>query len=128
MRPPIPLAPGWCALSMLFTDWDRSGRRDLRVTNDRHYYSDYSEGQEQLWRIASGEPPRLYTADDGWANLNIWGMSIASYDVTGDGLPEYFLSSIADNKLQTLADGAGRADLSRHRPATRRDRHSPVHR
>ena len=30
--------PGWCTLSMLFSDWDRSGRRDLRVSNDRHYY------------------------------------------------------------------------------------------
>src|SRR5438094_934620 len=35
---PIPLAPGWCALSMLFSDWDRSGRRDLRISNDREYY------------------------------------------------------------------------------------------
>ena len=36
--PPLALAPGWCALSMLFSDWDRSGRRDLRISNDRHYY------------------------------------------------------------------------------------------
>ena len=36
--PPIALAPGYCALSMLFSDWDRSGRRDLRISNDRHYY------------------------------------------------------------------------------------------
>ncbi len=27
---PIPLTPGYCTLSMLFSDWDRSGRRDLR--------------------------------------------------------------------------------------------------
>ncbi len=26
-----PCDPVWCALSMLFSDWDRSGRRDLRV-------------------------------------------------------------------------------------------------
>ncbi|HEY8637390.1 MAG TPA: VCBS repeat-containing protein, partial [Candidatus Limnocylindrales bacterium] len=58
---PIPLTPSWCALSMLFSDWDRSGRRDLRVSNDRHYYSDLSDGQEQLWRIAPGQPPRQYT-------------------------------------------------------------------
>ena len=34
---PTKLSPGMCTLSMLFSDWDRSGRRDLRVSNDRHY-------------------------------------------------------------------------------------------
>ena len=62
---PTPLTPGYCPLSMLFSDWDQSGRRDLRVSNDRHYY-DNQNGQEQLWRIAANEPPHLYTADDGW--------------------------------------------------------------
>ena len=38
--PPTALVPGYCTLSILFSDWDRSGRRDLRMTNDRHYYSD----------------------------------------------------------------------------------------
>ena len=42
-------------------------------------------------------------------------MGIASYDVTGDGLPEVFLTSQGDNKLQTLADGAGAAELPGHR-------------
>ena len=28
---PIPLIPGYCALSMLFSDWGRTGRADLRV-------------------------------------------------------------------------------------------------
>ena len=36
--PAIALAPGFCSLSMLFSDWDGSGRRDLRVSNDRQYY------------------------------------------------------------------------------------------
>ena len=90
---------------MLFSDWDRSGRSDLRVSNDRHYYDPLGAGQEQLWRIANGEPPHLYTADEGWATLKIWGMGIASYDVTGDGFPEYALTSMGDNKLQTLANG-----------------------
>ncbi|HYN69859.1 MAG TPA: VCBS repeat-containing protein, partial [Candidatus Eisenbacteria bacterium] len=27
---PVALTPGYCTLSMLFSDWDRSGRRDLR--------------------------------------------------------------------------------------------------
>ncbi len=101
---PISLAPGYCALSMLFSDWDGSGRRDLRVSNDREWYSD---GMEQLWRMAPGEAPRLYTADDGWVSLQIWGMGIASQDLTGDGLPEVYLTSQADNKLQTLTAGAG---------------------
>lgn len=99
---PIRLSPGYCTLSMLFSDWDRSGRRDLRVTNDRHYYVD---GMDQLWRIAAGEPPRAYTADDGWVAMQIWGMGIASQDLTGDGYPEVFLTSQGDNKLQTLTAG-----------------------
>ncbi len=102
---PIPLAPGYCTLSMLFSDWSRTGRRDLRVANDRHYYSD---GEEQLWRIAPGKAPRLYTAAEGWAPLQIWGMGVASRDVTGDGYPEVFITSQGDNKLQTLAGGADR--------------------
>jgi hypothetical protein len=100
---PIPLTPGWCTLSILFSDWNRSGRGDLRMTNDRHYYLD---GEEQLWHVAEGEPPRLYTHDEGWQQMRIWGMGIASYDLTGDGLPEVFLTSQGDNKLQTLADGS----------------------
>lgn len=103
---PTTLAPGWCALSMLFSDWGRTGQRDLRISNDRHYYRDSSDGQEQLWRFENGEPPRLYTEADGWQSLRIWGMGIASQDLTGDGRPEVFLSSQGDNKLQTLADDA----------------------
>jgi len=121
---PIPLAPGWCTLSILFSDWDRSGRGDLRMTNDRHYYRD---GEEQLWRVAVDEPPRLYTNEEGWQNMQIWGMGIASYDLTGDGLPEVFLTSQGDNKLQTLADGAAQPmyrdiafvrGVTAHRPFT----------
>jgi len=103
--PPEGLSPGWCTLSMLFSDWDRSGRRDLRVSNDRHYYSDYSAGQEQLWRIDPGVAPREYTDADGWQTVRVWGMGIASHDVTGDGHPDYYLTSQGDNKLQALADG-----------------------
>ncbi len=101
--PAIALAPGYCALSMLFSDWDRSGRRDLRVSNDRQYYVD---GEEQLWRMATGEPPRLYTDADGWVRVQIFGMGIASHDVTGDGYPDVFLTSQGDNKLQTLTSGS----------------------
>jgi hypothetical protein len=102
--PPSSLAPGYCALSMLFSDWDRSGRRDLRISNDRHYY-DQSVGEEQLWRMSPGESPRLYTDADGWVPVQIEGMGIATYDVTGDGYPDVFLTSQADNRLQTLTSG-----------------------
>jgi len=119
---PMTLSPGWCTLSVLFSDWDRSGRRDLRMTNDRHYYR---SGEEQLWHMAQGEPPRLYTREDGWQPMQIWGMGIAGQDLTGDGLPEFFLTSQGDNKLQTLADGSSQPNfvdiafergLTAHRP------------
>jgi hypothetical protein len=98
--PPVPLRPSHCALSMLFTDWNRSGTPALRVSNDREYYKG---GQEQLWRVRPGEEPSLYSAEDGWKHLRIWGMGIAGYDLNFDGYQEYFLTSMADNKLQTLA-------------------------
>jgi len=99
------LRPGWCALSMLFSDWARSGRRDLRVSNDRHYYRADGDGEEQLWRIAAGAAPHLYSHGEGWQTVRVWGMGIASADVSGDGYPDYYLTSQADNKLQTLTDG-----------------------
>jgi enediyne biosynthesis protein E4 len=102
--PGVALNPSWCALSMLFSDWDGSGRRDLRISNDRHYYID---GEEQLWRMEPGVAPRLYTADDGWVRVNVEGMGIASYDVTGDGYPDVFLTSQGSNRLQTLTSGPG---------------------
>ncbi len=102
--PPIPLAPAYCPLSMLFSDWDGSGRRDLRISNDRQYYDD-EVGGEQLWRFEPGLPPRAYDAADGWALLRLWGMGIASYDVTGDGYPEVYLTSQGANTLQTLVAG-----------------------
>ena len=102
---PITLTPGWCTLSMLFSDWDRSGRRDLRISNDRHYYRDTGDGQEELWRVEAGAGPRRYDAADGWQRLRVFGMGIAGHDLTGDGYPDYYLTSQADNKLQTLAGG-----------------------
>jgi hypothetical protein len=90
---------------MVFSDWDRSGRRDLRVSNDRHYYGLTSDGEEQLWRIEPGAAPRLYTREEGWQTVRVWGMGIATADLTADGYPEYYLTSQGDNKLQVLADG-----------------------
>jgi len=121
---PLPLKPSFCALSMLFTDWDKSGTPSLRVSNDREYYEG---GQEQMWRIMPGEAPKLLTPADGWKVLRIWGMGIASYDLDGDGYPEYFLTSMADNKLQTLTSPGPKADykdvafakgVTAHRPYT----------
>jgi len=114
------LSPGYCTLSILFSDWNRSGSPDLRMTNDRHYYTD---GQEQLW--AMDDEPALHGEEEGWRSLNIWGMGIASQDLDYDGLPEVYLTSQGDNKLQTLAAGAGRPEyedialasgVSAHRP------------
>ena len=127
--PPTPLAPGHCALSMLFSDWNRSGEAALRVSNDREYYKG---GQEQLWKLAPGQPPALYTAAEGWKPLQIWGMGIASHDVDGDGRPEVFLTSMSDNKLQKLEAGATgpsytdtafKRGLTAHRPYVGGDVH-----
>jgi len=102
---PEKLAPSYCALSMLFSDWNRSGQASLRVANDREYYQG---GQEQLWKVAPGEAPREYTAQEGWKRLQVWGMGIASHDIDGDGYPEYFITSMADNKFQKLEGDAAR--------------------
>lgn len=121
---PLPLVPSYCALSLLFSDWNRSGLPALRVSNDREYYKG---GQEQLWRIEPGAAPVLYTEADGWKRLKIWGMGIASTDLTGDGRPEYFQTSMADNKLQSLmpdakgptfGDIAFKRGVTAHRPYT----------
>ena len=98
---PLPLEPGHCALSMLFSDWGRNGRADLRISNDRHYY--VRNGQEQMW--AMDAQPRLYTEADGWARQRLWGMGIASRDLDFDGLPEVYLTSMGDQILQSLTSG-----------------------
>ena len=99
--PPLDLKPSYCPLSMLFSDWSNSGTADLRVSNDREYYEG---GQEQLWRIRPGAEPVLFSKAEGWRYLRIWGMGLAGYDLDGDGFQEYFHTSMADNKLQTLAN------------------------
>ncbi len=101
--PATELVPGYCALSMLFFDWNGRGTADLWISNDRHYYID--EGQEQLFRISPR--PSAYGEAEGWRPVRLWGMGIASRDITGDGLPEVFITSMADQKLFSLAgDGA----------------------
>ncbi|MEM9974502.1 MAG: CRTAC1 family protein [Pseudomonadota bacterium] len=99
--PPIALSPGYCALSMLISDWRRAGTPELRISNDRHYY--VRGGFEEMWRL---DPLAPRTAADGWPQISIWGMGVASGDLTGDGRPEVMLTSMGDQLLQ-INTGAG---------------------
>ncbi|OUS04258.1 hypothetical protein A9Q96_15000 [Rhodobacterales bacterium 52_120_T64] len=119
----IPLIPSFCPLSMLFSDWGRSGRQDLRTSNDRHYY--VRGGNEQLWAIE--DTPRLYDESDGWSDFSIWGMGIASRDLSGDGYPDVFLTSMGDQKMQvkdasvegpTFLNATYERGTTAHRPYT----------
>lgn len=99
-----PLAPGFCALSMLAAP-DARGRQTLRISNDRHYY--VRGGHEQMWDIAER---RFLGPEDGWPNVSLWGMGIATRDLTGDGRDEVMLTSMGDQLLQIAqADGTYRA-------------------
>ncbi|MEM8536715.1 MAG: CRTAC1 family protein [Pseudomonadota bacterium] len=93
-----PLTPGYCPLSMLAAR-DARGRMTLRFSNDRHYY--VSEGHEQMWDIAEA---RFLGPEDGWQNVSLWGMGIASRDLTGDGRDEVMLTSMGDQLLQIAQD------------------------
>lgn len=113
---PTPLEPGFCPLSMLFSDWQRSGATMLRVSNDRQYY--VNEGYEQMFALT---PLRELGEPDGWPRLKLWGMGIASQDLTGDGLPEVMLTSMGDQVLMdNTGDGFAAASFTRgstaHRP------------
>jgi len=47
-----------------------------------------------LWPLAErGEA-------EGWRRVSLWGMGIASRDITGDGFPEVMLTSMGDQLLQ----------------------------
>ncbi len=116
-------------MSLLFSDWNRSGTAALRVSNDRQYYLTNRDrsGTEQLWHFDGEGLPVLYQESDGWQQLQIWGMGIASADLTGDGYPDYLLTSMTDNKLRTLAAGttqpsyrdiAFQRGVTAHRPFT----------
>lgn len=94
------LSPGFCALSILAAN-DARGRATLRLSNDRHYY--VSGGFEQMWDI---KERRFLGGEDGWKNVALWGMGIASRDLNGDGLDEVMLTSMGDQVLQ-FARGDG---------------------
>lgn len=94
------LTPGFCPLSILAAD-DARGRATLRISNDRHYY--VRGGYEQMWDIAD---TRFLGEEDGWQNVSLWGMGIASRDITGDGRDEVMLTSMGDQLMQIArADG-----------------------
>ncbi|MDW4549150.1 CRTAC1 family protein [Defluviimonas sp. D31] len=100
--PPEVIAPGFCALSMLISDWRRIGVPELRISNDRHYY--VRGGYEQMFRLNP-----LSERQEDWPKVSLWGMGIASGDVTGDGLPEVMLTSMGDQLLQ-INTGKGFTD------------------
>ncbi|MBT8410168.1 MAG: CRTAC1 family protein [Octadecabacter sp.] len=93
-----PLTPGFCALSLLAAQ-DARGRQTLRLSNDRHYY--VRGGSEQMWDISEG---RFLGPDDGWDAPQLWGMGIASRDLTGDGRDEVLLTSMGDQLLQLAGE------------------------
>ena len=100
------IAPGFCALSMLISDWRRSGMRELRIANDRHYF--VRGGYEQMFHLS---PLRERTED--WPKVALWGMGIASQDLTGEGLPEVMTTSMGDQLLQiNTGDGLVNAPYS----------------
>ncbi|SDI10008.1 CRTAC1 family protein [Alloyangia pacifica] len=109
------IKPGWCTLSALISDWQRSGTPELRLSNDRHYY--VKGGYEQMFRLATLEERT------DWTKVSLWGMGIASRDLTGDGLPEVMMTSMGDQLLQ-FNRGGGFEDApyaqgtTAHRPYT----------
>ncbi|MEP5729411.1 MAG: CRTAC1 family protein [Sulfitobacter sp.] len=88
------LTPGFCPLSILAAQ-DARGAQTLRLSNDRHYY--VKGGYEQMWDIPS---QRFLDASDGWDTVALWGMGIASRDLTGDGRDEVMLTSMGDQLMQ----------------------------
>ncbi|MHA6344912.1 CRTAC1 family protein [Roseivivax sp. CAU 1761] len=97
---PLPLEPGYCALSMLISDWQRTGRPELRISNDRHYY--LRDGHEQMWRL---DPLAERGPADGWERVSLWGMGIASGDLDGNGYPDVMLTSMGDQLVMLNAAG-----------------------
>ena len=87
-----PISPGYCTLSALISDWQRSGTPELRLSNDRHYY--VRGGYEQMFHLN----PLAERTD--WPHVSLWGMGIASRDITGDGRPEVMMTSMGDQLLQ----------------------------
>ena len=123
IRVRTPLAPGFCALSMLFTDWNKSGVPSLRVSNDRQYYRG---GEEQMWRDRAGQdaeallPRRRLAAFVDLRHGHRRGRSRRL------GLPAIFPHLDGRREAAEARSRRGRprrsAHLSRHRRRSRRDR------
>ena len=96
---PEVIKPGFCTLSMLISDWQRNGTPELRISNDRHYY--VKGGYEQMFHLNP-----LAERDKDWPRFSLWGMGIASQDITGDGLPDIMMTSMGDQLMQ-INTGAG---------------------
>lgn len=95
------LGPGYCALSMLAAQ-DARGVTTLRISNDRHYY--VRGGSEQMYDINA---LRFLGPEDGWPSVSLWGMGIASRDLTGDGRDEVMLTSMGDQLMQLATPEGG---------------------
>ena len=95
------LTPGFCPLSILAAK-DARGRQTLRISNDRHYY--VSGGYEQMWDI---QEQRYLDETDGWPQVSLWGMGIATRDLNGDGRDEVMLTSMGDQLLQFAQPDGG---------------------
>jgi enediyne biosynthesis protein E4 len=91
------LTPGFCPLSILAAK-DARQRSTLRISNDRQYY--VRGGYEQMWDI---EDQRFLGPEDNWKQVSLWGMGIASRDLTGDGRDEVMLTSMGDQLMQVAS-------------------------
>ena len=85
---------------------------------------------------AAGEPPRPYTSSHGWVQMQIWGMGIASVDLTDDGFPEGVLDEPGSRSAPDADGGPTQptygdiglkrgANATRHMPATPRCHRPP---
>jgi len=90
---PETIKPGFCALSMLFSDWQRKGKPELRIANDRQYY--VKGGYEQMFYLNP-----LKERSEDWPKVSLWGMGIASQDINGDGIPDIMTTSMGDQLMQ----------------------------
>ena len=90
LRPRHPVdAQSYCTLSVLFSDWNRMGRRDLRMVERpallRRRSCRRGAALEDRPRPAASS---LHGGRRLGQQLRIWGMGIASQDLSGDGMPE----------------------------------------
>ena len=92
---PAALSPGYCALSVLFSDWNCRAAPICAVERPSLLCARWA-GTD----VGDGGHPRLYTEVEGWKPYALWGMGIASRDMNGDGLADVYLTSMGDQKFQ----------------------------